>query len=570
VGGLNKKRAIILYTAVIVSFCLVFLRLADLMIFNYERLSAKADKQHMKTQEIQTRRGIIYDRRGRELALNLELDSLYCDPKELDRDPGNFRELASAMSEKPQVILAKIPEQGRFAWIERKLDPYVVEKIKALNIKGFGFLNEAKRFYPREELASHVLGFVGIDNQALEGIELKYDKYLKTAGGKVLLKRDARGNTLSLGVEREAKGNDLVLTIDEVLQRTVEKELDAAMSLWKASAASVIMMDPFTGEILALANRPTYNPNNGNRARADTRRNRAITDCYEPGSTFKIVIGVGSLEEGLTRPNTMFDVSKGSIEVGGKTMRDSHRHEALSFTEVIQKSSNVGSIMVGMRLGKERLFEYARRMGIGQKTGIDLPGEVSGWIYPPERWSGTSIGAISIGQEVAVTPLQMLRAYAAIANGGFLVTPHVVSKVVSPDGEVLFASRKNNAERIISGRTAGIFRNILKTVVEEGGTGTEASVDGNAVAGKTGTAQMVDPKTKQYSKDKFVSSFVGFVPAEHPRLAMIVVVYQPQAEIYGGVVAAPVFKRISSQALSYMGVPREDNFRKQTSLVVAR
>ena len=567
---MNKKRAIILYTTVIVSFFLVFLRLADLMIFNYARLSAKADKQHLKTQEIQARRGIIYDRRGRELALNLELDSLYCDPKELDRDPGKFRKLASAMSEKPQVILAKIPDQGRFAWIERKLDPFVSEKIKALKIKGFGFLNEAKRFYTREALASHVLGFVGIDNQALEGIELKYDKYLKTAGGKVIQKRDARGNTLSLGVEREAKGNNLVLTIDEVLQRIVEKELDAAMSEWKASAASVIMMDPFTGEILALANRPTYNPNNGNRARAATRRNRSITDCYEPGSTFKIVIGVGSLEEKLTRPNTMFDVSKGSIEVGGKTIRDSHTHDVLSFTEVIQKSSNVGSIMVGMRLGKERLFQYAKRMGIGKKTGIDLPGEVSGWIYPPEKWSGTSIGAISIGQEVAVTPLQMLRAYAAIANGGFLVTPHVVSQVVSPDGEVLFASRENNAERIISGRTAGIFRQILRSVVEEGGTGTEASVDGNAVAGKTGTAQMIDPKTKRYSKDKYVSSFVGFVPAEHPRLAMIVVVYEPEEEIYGGVVAAPAFKRISSQALSYLGVPRDDDFRKRTSLVVAR
>ena len=567
---MNKKRAIILYTAVIVSFFLVFLRLADLMIFNYERLSAKAHKQHLKTQEIQARRGIIYDRRGRELALNLELDSLYCDPKELDRNSGKFRKLASVMSEKPQVILAKIPDHGRFAWIERKLDPFVSEKIKALDIKGVGFLNEAKRFYPREELASHMLGFVGIDNQALEGLELEYDKYLKTDGGKVLLKRDARGNTLSPGVQTEAKGNNLVLTIDEVLQRTVEKELDAAMSLWRASAATVIMMDPFTGEILALANRPTYNPNKGNHARAATRRNRAITDCYEPGSTFKIVIGVGSLEEGITRPTTMFDVSKGSIEVGGETIRDSHAHETLSFAEVIQKSSNVGSIMVGMRLGKQRLYEYAKRMGIGEKTGIDLPGEISGWIYPPEKWSGTSIGAISIGQEVAVTPLQMLRAYAAIANGGYLVTPHVVSKVVSPNGEMLFAAREENAERILSGRTARIFRKILKSVVQEGGTGIEASVDGNEVAGKTGTAQMVDPKTKRYSKDKYVSSFVGFVPAEEPRIAMIVVVYEPKEEIYGGVVAAPVFKRIASQALSYMGVPREDDFRRRTSMVVSR
>jgi cell division protein FtsI (penicillin-binding protein 3) len=248
-------------------------------------------------------------------------------------------------------------------------------------------------------------------------------------------------------------------------------------------------------------------------------------------------------------------------------MRDTHKHGLINFQEVIQKSSNVGSIMVGMRLGKERMYKYAKLMGFGEKTGIDLPGEVSGWIYPPERWSGTSIGAISIGQEVAVTPLQMLRAYAAIANGGVLVKPHVVSEIISPEGERVASFRDREKLRILSSRTAAIFKDILKTVVEEGGTGQSASIGGNKVAGKTGTAQIINPVTKRYSNEKYVSSFVGFVPADEPKLAMIVVIYEPKGQIYGGVVAAPVFSEIANQALSYLNVPREDD-REQLPYMV--
>jgi cell division protein FtsI/penicillin-binding protein 2 len=418
---LNKKRAIILNTAVIFSFILVSLRLADLMIINHKRLSERAKQQQVKVEDIQVRRGIIFDRRGRDLALNLELESLYCDPENLIVNNEDVKKLASAVAKEPGVVLAKIPEAGRFAWIQRKLSPDAADRVRALNIEGLGFMPEAKRLYPKGELASHILGCVGVDNQALEGIELKYDKYLKTMGGKVFLERDASGRTLSSGVTMEAKGNNIVLTIDEVLQRLVEEELDKAMARWRPASASVIMMDPSTGEILALANRPTYDPNRGGNASGTDKRDRAITDLYEPGSTFKIVIGVGSLEEKLVRPDTLFDVSRGSIEVGRKTIRDVHRSGILTFKEVIQKSSNVGSIMIGMKLGKERLYKYAKLLGIGEKTGIDLPGEVSGWIPSPERWSGTSPGAIPIGQEVAVTPLQILRAYCAVANGGFLI-----------------------------------------------------------------------------------------------------------------------------------------------------
>jgi len=564
---MSRKRAIILHTALIFSFVMVFLRLTDLMIFSHERLSERAKQQHIKIEDIQVRRGVILDRRGRELALNLELDSLYCDPASLSLDNEDVRRLASAVEKEPKAILSKIPNDGRFAWIERKLEPSAAERVKGLDIKGLGLLTEAKRYYPRGELASHVVGFVGIDNQALEGIELQYDTYLKTTGGKVFLGRDASGRTFSPGVDIEAKGNNIVLTVDEVLQRIVEKELDRAMQEWRAAAATAIMMDPFTGEILALANKPAYDLNKAGRAGDSERRNRAITDCYEPGSTFKIVIGAGALEEKITRPNTLFDVSKGGINAGGKTIRDVHKYGVLTFQEVIQKSSNVGSIMVGMRLGKERIYKYAKLLGIGDKTGIDLPGEVSGWIFPPERWSGTSIGAIPIGQEVAVTPLQILRAYSVIANGGFLVRPHVVSRIVAPDGRVLVSSGENEGRRVISAKTAGAFRDILKTVVEDGGTGQNASINGNEVAGKTGTAQMINPVTKRYSREKYVSSFVGFVPADNPRFSIIVVVYEPKGQIYGGVVAAPVFRNIADQALSYMDVPREDTPQRNPLLV---
>jgi cell division protein FtsI/penicillin-binding protein 2 len=565
---LNKKREIILHTAIIFSFVMVFLRLTDLMIVNHKRLAERAKQQHVKVEDIQARRGIIFDRLGREIAMNLELESLYGDPRDLNLTNEDIKKLALAVDKEPRVILSKIPEAGRFAWIERKIEPETAEKIRALDIKGLGLLPEAKRYYPKGDLASHILGFVGIDNQALEGIELKYDKYLKTAGGKIFLGRDASGRTLSSGVNSEAKGNNVVLTIDEVIQHIAEKELDRAMAKWRAAAASVIVMDPFTGEILALANRPSYDPNRPGSASNSERRNRAITDCYEPGSTFKIVIGAGSLEEKIVRPNSRFDVSRGGIEAGGKTIRDVHKYGVLSFQEVIQKSSNVGSIMVGMKLGKERIYQYAKLLGFGEKTGIDLPGEVSGWMVPPQKWSGTSIGAIPIGQEVAVTPLQVLRAYAAIANGGFLVRPHVVSEVISPDGQTLLSFRDMEKKRVLSARTAEIFKDILKSVVEEGGTGQSASVNGNEVAGKTGTAQMINPLTKRYSKEKFVSSFVGFVPADDPKLAIIVVVYEPKGQIYGGVVAAPVFRDIADKALSYLDIPREDVPQRNALLVM--
>jgi cell division protein FtsI (penicillin-binding protein 3) len=536
------------------------------MIFNHKIYAERAKSQQFKAEDIQVRRGNIYDRKGRAFAVNLELESLYCDPEEVEVDKDRLKRLSGILGMDAKVIQTKFNQDKRFMWVNRKLAPDTAGAIKKLNIKGIGFLPEAKRYYPRKELASHVIGMVGRENQPLEGLELKYDRYLRTAGGKVYVGRDASGKKLSSGADLEAKGNDVILTLDEGLQYIVERELEKAMAQWKSVAASAIMMDPFTGEILALANRPTFDLNDIGSASKSAVRNRVITDIYEPGSTFKVIVGTAALEEKLYRLDSTFDCSSGGIAVGGKVIHDAHKHGVLTFQEVIQKSSNVGSIMIGMKLGKERLYQYAKLYGFGEETGIDLPGEVSGWIRKPDRWSATSIGAIPIGQEVAVTPLQILRAYSVIANGGHLVQPHLVSEIRTPEGQTIFAAR-SVTKRVLSEKTAEVFKNILKTVVEDGGTAKDAAVEGNQVAGKTGTAQLVDQRTGRYSRDRFISSFVGFVPADNPKIAMIVVIYEPKGQIYGGIVAGPVFKNIANQALSYMNVPLDENYKKELLLV---
>ena len=566
-GEASRKRTVILNTIIIFSFIAVFFRLADIMILKNKFYTGKAKSQQIKTEDIQARRGNIYDRKGREIAINLEMESLYCDPEEAGTNPANVKHLSSILNVEPKAIQAKLTQQKRFVWVDRKLSLETADRVRKLKMKGFGFMAEAKRFYPRGSLASHIVGAVGKENQPLEGIELNYDKYLRTSGSKVQVARDASGRVLSTGMVMETKGNDIILTIDEGLQYIAEKELDKAMLKWRSVAATAIMMDPFTGEILALASRPAFDLNDIMGAVKNDVRNRAITDIYEPGSTFKVVAGTAAIEEKLFPAGQTFDCSRGSIEVGGKNIKDAHKHGVLSFEEVIQKSSNVGTIMIGMKLGKERIYDYAKRFGFGDRTNIDLPGEVSGWIRKPEKWSATSLGAITIGQEVAVTPLQVLRAYSAIANGGYLVQPHLVSQILTPEGQQVFSFSPDQKKRIISENTAAAMRDILKTVVEEGGTATSAAIDGNKVAGKTGTAQLVDQRTKRYSKDRFISSFVGFVPADNPKIAMIVVVHEPKGQIYGGVVAAPVFKAVADQALSYMNVPRDDSSGKNVLLV---
>jgi cell division protein FtsI (penicillin-binding protein 3) len=539
-----NKRAVILSTAIVFGFALVILRLADVMLMNHDRLSERAREQYSVKKDLHASRGKMYDRGGRELAVNVDMLSAYCNPRELESPGKAASALASITGTSLRKLLGKVSSDRGFVWIKRKLDRDSTRRLKSLSLKGVGFLPEVKRYYPNGSLAAHVIGFVGIDNQALEGIELKYDGKLKGRQESVRVVRDAGGRMLSDGRDYQRGGNSMVLTIDEGL---VEQ--------WQPVSATAIMMNPYTGDVLAMANRPTYDPNDPSASEVSARRNRALTDSFEPGSTFKIIAASGVFEEGLVKNATKFDCSDGFIKVGRRAIWDTHNNGVLSFREVIQTSSNVGTVMLGMMLEKQKMYEYVRRFGFGEKTGIDLPGESPGIVRPLDKWSDTALASASIGYGVAVTPLQILRAYSAIANGGVLVQPHVVSEIISPEGGTVYRFRPDGQKRAISRRTAETIRDILVLVTQKGGTATRASVEGN---------------TGKYSTERYSSSFVGFAPADRPKIALMVVLFEPKGKYYGGRVAAPVFQEIMDQSLSYLNVPREDDFNRNLLVVKAK
>jgi len=559
----SKKRGLVLITIVFFGFAVILFRLVDLMVVDHEKLSKRASRQYMRDKVLNPQRGVIWDRTMKEMAANIETESLYAMPSKIEDTRSltrNISPLIKVSSKKLNRTLLRKKKKD-FIWLERKMDLDRVRKINLLkekhNYNALGFLSESQRYYPKKTIASHLLGFTNIDNKGIAGLELQYDTYLRGEVRNISVGTDARGNRLFNEVKEAVSGNNLLLTIDERIQYIVERELSGAMKKWKAKAAVAIMMEPATGEILAMANRPNYDPNSAGTSKSYERRNRALTDLFEPGSTFKTMLAAAALEEGIVRFNDEYDVSKGYIVVGGKRINDLHRNDILTFQEVIQRSSNVGAVQIGMELGGKKYYTYIRDFGFGERTGIDFPGEIRGILRAPRDWSGTSLAALSIGQEIGVTPLQILRAYAAIANGGELMRPYIVSDIISPGGQIIKRLSPMVERRIISRKTAAQVTNILKTVVEEGGTATKAYIQGNLVAGKTGTAQIFDHKKKRYSRDKHISSFVGFVPADDPRLALIVIIYEPKGGSYGGVVAAPVFKNIIEHTFAYMNVPME-------------
>jgi cell division protein FtsI (penicillin-binding protein 3) len=557
-----NKRVVIMSTAVIFCFALVVFRLAVLMLFDHNRLAAKAQSQYTGTRDVRFERGRIFDRRGRAIAVNVEAYSVYCNPKEIASPREAARAVAKVTGDKVLDIYRKMTSTKGFVWIKRKLNRDAAQALRALDLEGVGFLPDVKRFYPKGSLASHVLGFLGVDSQPLEGTELMYNEYLEGWEVTVPVARDAGGRTLSEGYDFRSGGSSVVLTLDEGLQFIVERALDEAMEEWEAPSAVAVMMNPMNGEIMAMTSRPTYDANDPVAYPVASRRNRAITDSYEPGSTFKLITATAALEENLVDAQTEFDTSAGYIRVGGKAIWDIHNHGIISFSDVIRTSSNVGTVMVGQQMDDGTLYSYVRRFGFGEKTGIDMAGESAGRVRHTSEWSETSRAAVSIGYEVAVTPMQLLRAYSAVANGGFLVTPHVVKQVISLEGDLLYQFSDKEQRRAISRVTANRIKKILVSVTQRGGTATRASVAGNLVAGKTGTTRLVDPETRRYSREKYASSFVGFVPADNPRVALIVVIFEPKKQYYGGQVAAPVFRKIAEETLAYLDVPREDSFRE--------
>ncbi len=416
---------------------------------------------------------------------------------------------------------------------------------------------EPHRYYPQGQLAGQVIGFVGRDSEGLEGLELHYNDYIRGETSSSVTERDALGRRVLVeGVEglQIPAGGDIHLTLDTSIQHLAEKELEASISKYRAKAGVAIAVEPRTGEMLALANYPTFNPNNYSTESSEQRRNRAVTDSFEPGSTFKTILAAAALEEGIVDKDDLFFCEYGKYSYAGKVIHDTHPHGWLPFSKILQVSSNIGFSKVADKLKKERYFKYIEKFGFGQMTGIDMPGEVPGLLRRPETWSGIDLATHGFGQGLSATPLQMVMAYAAVANGGFLMRPYVVRRATSPKGEVLVENQPHVVRRVISERTARLLASMLKDVTNEGGTGKMAKVEGFDVAGKTGTAQKADQVNGGYDAKKRVASFIGFVPADEPRLVLLVVVDEPQSNVYGGVVAAPVFQNIARGALRHFGV----------------
>jgi len=546
-------------------------RLIYLQVFAHKRLAQKAERQQLEVVDLPPRRGAIYDRNGRELAVSIEAKSLYAIPARAENPKAVAARLGPMLGIPSWTVLSKLESGKSFVWLARKAAPDIPQKVDAdKSLKGIvGWLPDTRRYYPNKDLAGHVLGFTNTDNAGIEGLEKAYEGQVGGVAGRVVTEKDGSGREflpLDEGFIASQAGSDMILTLDLKVQYMVEKELDAIMAKYNPASATAIVMDPKTGAILAMANRPGFNPNNRQDTKPDSWRNRAVTDIYEPGSTFKIVTASAALEEGVVKPTDMIYVGDGEITVGGRTIHDSHKESgSLSFAEVIQKSSNVGTIKTAMKLGKTRLYGYAKAFGFGARTGVDLPGEVQGSLKDSGRWSGVSLASVAIGQEVGVTALQMLSAVNCIANGGLYVKPYIVADMRRQDGDMAGRGPQPAPRRVISGNTASKLSRILCNVVEEGGTAVEANIRGYQVAGKTGTSQKYDRAIGKYSKEKYVSSFVGYVPADDPKISVIVVVNEPKGQYYGGLVAAPAFKDIAEQTLMYMNVPTR--LPKQTVLV---
>lgn len=531
-------------------------RLLWLQVAQHAELKARAERQQMRTVDAVAKRGEIVDRNGHVLAYSVDAESVYAVPTEIKDPSAVARTLCRALDDcdarEQQRIEERLGRQRAFAFVRRQLSPEEARRIAALGLEGVGFLKENRRYYPKKELAAHVLGYTGVENIGLAGIESAYDSHIRGRAGRILIQTDARRHTVFSRVERPATvGADVELTIDEYLQHIAERELRAGVLENRAAGGSILIMDPHSGEILALANYPTFNPNTFSRYAQERTRNRAIQEIYEPGSTFKVFTASAAFEEAVVSPDDMINVSGGRIAFGSRVIHDTHDYGVLSFTDVLVKSSNVGAIRVALKLGPERLSRYVRRFGFGQTLLPELRGESAGIVWNPSQLNDSALASVAMGYQVGVTPLQMATAVSSVANGGELLEPHIVRAIVK-NGRRVETPRKV-LRRTISAQTAAELTAIMEQVVERG-TAQAAKLESYQVAGKTGTAARL--VGGRYSKSEYHASFVGFVPSRRPALTILVLIDSPHARgYYGGTVSAPVFKRVAEAALRHLGVP---------------
>ena len=554
-----RPRVLVLAGILALAFSGVVGRLGWLQIVRHGDLAALAERQYSRTVVLQAQRGPIVDRSGAPLATSSPAESLFAQPRAVG-DPVRVASRLAPLLGTPEIELHSLLTSSRsFVWIHRRLPPSTAAAVKALREPGLGFLPEPLRLYPNRELAAHVVGFEGVDG-GLEGIERALDETLRGTPGKAVVGRDALGREVvtETVLQRPAPGHGVMLTIDRTIQYLAEREIDAAWRRTQAKAAMAVVLDPRNGDVLAMAVRPTFNPNAFLEVSSREHwRNRVVTDPFEPGSTFKVILAAAALEEGVVTPEDRIWAENGSITIAKTTIHDWKKYGWLTFGEVLQNSSNVGSIKVGLALGRERYYRYMTAFGFGAPTGVGLAGESRGQLRDITRWSALSLPTMSIGQEVSVTALQMVAAFGAIANGGTLMQPRLVRSVFDADGKEISRFEPKPVRQVVSTDTARTLTRLMIQVVAAG-TGHNAAIPGHEVAGKTGTAQKLDPVTRRYSRNPGVLSFVGFAPAEEPRLVMLVTLDEPKNEKWGSEAAAPIFSAIGGGVLRYLDVPPSD------------
>jgi cell division protein FtsI (penicillin-binding protein 3) len=531
-------------------------RAYQLQVLDRDRLEAIAQADYQDRITVPPKRGDIYDREGHELALSVEVGSVYAHPKQIKNKAAMARRLSKVIGENRREILSSLRGDHAFVWIKRQVPPPVMEKVKALEMDGVGVLQESRRYYPGCEIASHLLGFVGADSQGLEGLEKKYDALLKGPALQFLQLRDALGRTFTIRGDESADGgtHDLILTIDKDIQYKAQQALEAAVLKTNAKSGQCVVVDVATGEILAMAVVPKFNPNIFSRYRPEQWRNRVITDSFEPGSTMKAFLLAAALEEHAVTPLTKINCEEGSFEFADNRIHDTHPHGILTVQDIIKYSSNIGAAKIGEKLGYQKYVQYLNRFGFGSRTGVDLLGEQTGFVRSEKNAKKIEQITSYFGQGLTVTTLQLAMAMGAIANGGRLMRPFVVSRVVDHSGKIVQRKGPKVVRQVISEETSREVTRVLEGVVGEKGTGSEAAIKGFKVAGKTGTAQKVNPKTGKYFKHKYEAIFAGFVPADQPRLAIVAMVDEPEGIPYGGLVAGPVFRNVGLWSLNYLRV----------------
>jgi len=554
-----RTRVLVLAGILALAFTGVLGRLGWLQVVRHADLAALAERQYSRTVLLQAQRGPIVDRQGAALATSSPAESLFAQPRALGDPVRVAARLAPLLGVPEHDIHAQLTSGRQFVWLRRKLPPATAAEVKALREPGLGFLPEPLRLYPNRELAAHVIGFDGVDG-GLEGIERAFNETLAGTPGKAVVGRDALGREVvtEATLQAPAPGQGVMLTLDRTIQYLAEREIDAAWRRTQAKAAMAVVMDPRTGDVLAIAIRPTFNPNAFlDVPSRDVWRNRAVTDPFEPGSTFKVILAAAALEEGVVRPDDRIWAENGQITIARTTIHDWKKYGWLTFGEVLQNSSNVGSIKVGLSLGRDRYYRYMTAFGFGAPTGIGLAGESRGLLREPQRWSALSLPTMSIGQEVSVTALQMVAAFGAIANDGVLMQPRLVRALFDADGRETRRFEPTPIRQVVSPETARTLTRLMTQVVAAG-TGHNAAIAGYEVAGKTGTAQKLDPVSRRYSRNPGVLSFVGFAPAEAPRFVMLVMLDEPKNEKWGSEAAAPIFSAIGGEVLRYLDVPPRD------------